>query len=61
MVRAALRTENPNQRLMFQNIVVAVDGSASAEQALMHAIDLSDSGDGRLTLFTAAVEPSALT
>ena len=45
---------------MFHNIVVAVDGSESAEQALMYAIDLSESAHGRLTLFTAAVEPPTL-
>lgn len=45
---------------MFHNIVVAVDGSANAERALMHAIDLSECGHGRLTIFTAAVEPPAL-
>ena len=45
---------------MFHNLVVAVDGSESAEQALMYAIDLSESAHGRLTLFTAAVEPPTL-
>ena len=45
---------------MFHNIVVAVDGSTSAERALCHAIDLSEAGRGRVTLFTAAVEPTAL-
>ncbi len=45
---------------MFHNIVVAVDGSANAEQALIHAIDLSEASHGLLTLFTAALEPPAL-
>jgi nucleotide-binding universal stress UspA family protein len=45
---------------VFRNILVAVDGSAHADEALAHAIDLSECGDGRLTLFTAVEPPSAL-
>jgi nucleotide-binding universal stress UspA family protein len=42
---------------MFHNILVAVDGSADADAALAHAIDLAQSEHTRLTLITAVVEP----
>jgi nucleotide-binding universal stress UspA family protein len=40
------------ERIMFHNILVAVDGSPDAEQALTQAIDLAESEDTRLTLIT---------
>jgi nucleotide-binding universal stress UspA family protein len=44
---------------MFQNILVAVDGSPDAGQALTQAIDLAESEHARLTLFSAVVTPPA--
>jgi nucleotide-binding universal stress UspA family protein len=46
---------------MFQNILVAVDGSADADQALAQAIDLAESEHAKLTLFGALVTPPAAT
>jgi nucleotide-binding universal stress UspA family protein len=45
---------------MFHEVLVAVDGSADAEQALMQAIDLADAERARLTLFSAVVSPPAV-
>jgi len=44
---------------MFHNILVAVDGSRNADQALTHAIDLAESEHTRLTLMTAVAEVPA--
>jgi nucleotide-binding universal stress UspA family protein len=44
---------------MFGNILVAIDGSADADQALAQAIDLAESEHARLTIFSAVVAPPA--
>jgi nucleotide-binding universal stress UspA family protein len=41
---------------MFHNILVPVDGSLDADQALKQAIDLAATEHSRLTLMTAAAE-----
>jgi nucleotide-binding universal stress UspA family protein len=46
---------------MFHNILVAFDGSPSAELALEHAIGLSECTGTCLTVMTAAAQPSAFT
>jgi nucleotide-binding universal stress UspA family protein len=46
---------------MFHNILVAVDGSPHADEALTHAIDLAECEHARLTLFTAVVPPPTVT
>jgi len=38
-------------------ILVAIDGSPDADQALTQAIDLAESEHARLTLFSAVVTP----
>jgi nucleotide-binding universal stress UspA family protein len=43
---------------MFHSILVAVDGSTHADQALTHAIDLAQSEHAELTLVTAVVAPN---
>src|ERR1700694_1848039 len=46
---------------MFHDILVAVDGSPDASQALTQAIDLAESQHARLTLFSAVAAPPAMT
>jgi nucleotide-binding universal stress UspA family protein len=42
---------------MFQNVLVAIDGSADAELARLQAVDLAKAEHARLTLFTAVQAP----
>lgn len=42
---------------MFLNVIVAIDGSADADQALTQAIDLAQSEHARLTIFSAVQMP----
>jgi nucleotide-binding universal stress UspA family protein len=44
---------------MFHNILVAIDGSPDANQALTQAIDLAESEHARLTIFSAVATPPA--
>ena len=44
---------------MFHNILVAIDGSPDADEALKQAIDLAESEHARLTLFSSLVMPPA--
>ena len=44
---------------MFQSILVAIDGSADADQALTQALDLAESEHARLTIFSAVATPPA--
>jgi len=54
------RAASDGRSVTFHDIVVAVDGSADAELALTHAIDLAGHGRSRLTLFTAIAQPPPL-
>jgi nucleotide-binding universal stress UspA family protein len=44
---------------MFRSILVAVDGSPDADEALMQAIDLAACERARLTIFSAVAGPPA--
>jgi nucleotide-binding universal stress UspA family protein len=44
---------------MFHNILVAIDGSPDADEALKQAIDLAESEHAQLTLFSSLVTPPA--
>jgi nucleotide-binding universal stress UspA family protein len=43
---------------MFHNVLVAIDGSTDADEALTQAIDLADCEHARLTLFSSVVTPT---
>jgi nucleotide-binding universal stress UspA family protein len=44
---------------MFQNVLIAVDGSRDADQALTQAVDLAEGQHARLTILSAVVAPPA--
>jgi nucleotide-binding universal stress UspA family protein len=44
---------------MYQNILVAIDGSTHASQALDDAVDLAQAGNAKLTVMTSVPDPSA--
>jgi nucleotide-binding universal stress UspA family protein len=51
----------PKERTnMFRNVLVAIDGSPDADQALAQAIDLAACERARLTLFTSVNMPPAV-
>jgi nucleotide-binding universal stress UspA family protein len=54
-----IKTPHRKERIVFRNILVAVDGSADAAQALTQAIDLAEREHASLTLFSALTAPPA--
>jgi nucleotide-binding universal stress UspA family protein len=57
MSRQYYSSPSGKEQIMFQNILVATDGSPDADRALTQAIDLAKSEHARLTIFSAVVMP----
>jgi nucleotide-binding universal stress UspA family protein len=45
---------------MFRNILVAIDGSPDAREALVHAVDMADCEHARLTILSAVPTPPTI-
>lgn len=50
IVIISLRTDPPYPQVMYKTIMVPLDGSALAERALAHAVEMARCGQGRILL-----------